>query len=143
MTLITVRGIPAPQGSKRAFANKRTGKIVVMEQLADRVKSWRQAVIDAAEGSGFSEGPLVLSVSFYLPRPKGHYRTGKRAGELRESAPPFPQGMPDLDKLLRSTMDALTAAGCWRDDAQVVMIDAAKCYADRILPGATISIKEA
>jgi Holliday junction resolvase RusA-like endonuclease len=126
--VITVHGQPAPQGSKRAFAIRKggipTGRVAVIESSHDRVKSWRQAVIDAALGLERQtwplEGPLRLGIVFALPRPKGHYGSGKNAGKIRDSAPRFPIGMPDLSKLLRSTEDALTDAGIWRDDAQVV-----------------------
>jgi len=129
MTTIRVHGTPAPQGSKRAFAHKNTGRIVVVEQQHARVKSWRQAVIGAAGGTGFGDGPIMLTVTFWLNRPKGHYGTGRNAGKLKASAPRFPASMPDLDKLLRATMDALTAAGCWTDDSQVICCSAAKYYA--------------
>jgi hypothetical protein len=51
--VITVYGTPAPQGSKRAFAVRGkggapTGRVAVIESSHDRVKSWRQAVVDAA-----------------------------------------------------------------------------------------------
>ena len=127
--VITVPGRPAPQGSKRAFAVRGkggvpTGRVAVIESSHDRVKSWRAAVIDAVTGLGDPgwplEGPLKLGLVFALPRPKGHYRTGKNASQLRDSAPRFPAGMPDLSKLLRATEDALTDAGVWRDDSQVV-----------------------
>jgi Holliday junction resolvase RusA-like endonuclease len=129
--IITVHGQPAPQGSKRAFAIRKggipTGRVAVIESSHDRVKSWRQAVIDAALAKGLDGphdwpllGPLRLGIVFALPRPKGHYGTGKNATKIRDSAPRYPAGMPDLSKLLRSTEDALTDAGIWRDDAQVV-----------------------
>lgn len=56
-------------------------------------------------------------VTFHLPRPKGHYRTGANAHLLRDSAPEQPSVKPDLDKLVRSTMDGLSEAGVWHDDA--------------------------
>ncbi|MGH3220041.1 MAG: RusA family crossover junction endodeoxyribonuclease [Streptosporangiaceae bacterium] len=126
--IINVHGQPAPQGSKRAFAIRKngipTGRVAVIESSHDRVKSWRQAVVDAALNLDTTtwpiSGPLRLGIIFALPRPKGHYRTGKNANQLRDSAPQYPDRMPDLSKLLRSTEDALTDAGIWRDDAQVV-----------------------
>jgi crossover junction endodeoxyribonuclease RusA len=152
---ITVYGTPAPQGSKRAFAVRGkggvpTGKVAVIESSHDRVKSWRQAVIDAAQearprwGGAFTPGmPLELTVAFWLKRPKGHYRTGKNAHLLRELAPLHPAGMPDLSKLIRSTEDALTAVGIWGDDAQVVTCSAAKVWCPRDhAPGAHITIRE-
>lgn len=150
MITITVYGTPAPQGSKRAFAVRGkggvpTGRIAVIESSHDRVKSWRQAIIDAALGSDWlpMAGPLVLEMTFFMPRPKGHHRTGRNAHQLRDSAPARPDGKPDLSKLLRATEDALTDAGIWRDDAQVVEYALlAKCYADYRPPGATITIAQ-
>ena len=157
--VITVFGKPAPQGSKRAFAVRGkggvpTGRVAVIESSHDRVKSWSQAVIDAAVGldelhSWPLEGPLKIGLIFALPRPKGHYRTGRNASQLRDSAPRFPAGVPDLSKLLRATEDALTDAGVWRDDAQVVAYSRlekvyAGHYGDHALttPGAMISITQ-
>jgi len=79
---------------------------------------------------------------FFLARPKSHYRTGRNADRLRENAPRRPAKMPDLSKLVRATEDALTDAGLWRDDAQVVEISAMKYWADSRPPGAVIVIQE-
>jgi Holliday junction resolvase RusA-like endonuclease len=149
---IRVLGRPAPQGSKRAFVIRggpRKGQAAVIESSHDRVKSWRQAVLDEARavagrcGMRALDGPLIVSMIFYLPRPKGHYRTGKNAHLLRDSAPAYPAGKPDTGKLARSTEDALTDAVIWRDDAQIVDSNLAKRYADGIPPGVVITIREA
>jgi crossover junction endodeoxyribonuclease RusA len=139
----TVHGTAAPQGSKRAFV--RAGRAHLVESSDARVKSWRGAVVDAALGAVAEPfpGPAAVTVTFRLKRPKGHYRTGKNSALLRDSAPAYPAGTPDLDKLLRATMDGLTAAGAWRDDAQVVIVTAAKLWADDGLPGADITIRTA
>ena len=145
----TVYGTPAPQGSKRAFVGK-SGRAHVIESSHDRVKSWRQAVIDQVRSDGWilppfpHIGPLEVEMTFDLKRPKGHYRTGKNAHLLRDSAPAYPAGTPDLSKLARSTEDALTEAGLWADDAQVVRYTVlAKRWADAPrLPGAVITIRE-
>lgn len=147
---ITVYGTPAPQGSKRAFAVRGkggipTGRIAVIESSHDRVKSWRQAVVDAAGAVRPAEpirGPLTAAMVFYVPRPKSHYRSGKNAHLLKPGAPKYPAKMPDLSKLLRATEDALTDVGMWADDAQVIAYTSlAKKYAgpDRP-PGAFIGI---
>lgn len=152
----TAYGQPAPQGSKRAFAVRGkggipTGRIAVIESSHDRVKSWRQAVIDAALSAVDTRalaaelpltGPLQFGVTFVLPRPKSHYRTGRNAHLLRDSAPVWPAGKPDCSKLLRSTEDALTDAGIWQDDAQIVNYTSlAKVFGSAGIPaGALISI---
>jgi Holliday junction resolvase RusA-like endonuclease len=154
---ITVYGTPAPQGSKRAFATRGkggipTGRIAVIESSHDRVKSWRQAVIEAADKAMADyatpafplRGALELQMIFYLARPRSHYRTGRNAELLRASAPDYPVKPPDTSKLARATEDALTDVGVWADDAQVVRYALlAKYYALPIArPGAFIGICE-
>jgi Holliday junction resolvase RusA-like endonuclease len=84
-------------------------------------------------------GPLRIEVTFAFPRPKGHYRTGRYAGELRDSSPVFCSTRPDLDKLLRALGDAITGIVVV-DDAQVVAVDATKVYGS---PGALITVGSA
>lgn len=144
---IHVVGLPAPQGSKKGFIAG--GRAVVVDDNKPRLRTWRQDVKEAALGAQelhtFPEpwtpmaGPLELDVTFLMPRPKHHYRTGRNAHLLRDAAPPRPAGKPDVDKLLRSTLDALTAAGLYRDDSQVVTLTGRKVYTTGH-PGAVISI---
>lgn len=118
-----VYGTPAPQGSKKAFINARTGRAQVKEQLAERINSWRADVRQTGldhriEDLGLLDAPLVVDLIFTFMRPKNHYGTGRNATVLKPSAPPRPAGMPDLSKLARSTEDALTAV-LWKDDARI------------------------
>jgi Holliday junction resolvase RusA-like endonuclease len=130
---IVVYGQPAPQGSKRGFINKWTKRVVLVES-SDKVKPWREAVkmeaLQMRNGPPI-DGPISVSMVFTFNRPQGHYRTGKNANLLRDSAPKRPSGTPDLSKLIRSTEDALTDAGVWKDDARVVEYTrVAKVYVD-------------
>ena len=147
---IIVLGTPAPQGSKHGFAVKRkgayTGKVAQVES-SKKVKPWRQdvkyAALDAmadVEHWTPMTGAIVLEVKFRLPRPKGHYGTGRNVGIVKPGQPFRPNVRPDIDKLLRSTFDALGEAGVWCDDAQVVSARTSKVYADVGLPGATIKV---
>ena len=137
-----VNGIPAPQGSKRHVGNG------IMVESSKAVGPWREAVraecqraIEAG-GTPVMDGPVGLTVRFFLPRPKGHFGTGRNVDRLRPSAPDWPAGKPDADKLLRAVLDALTAGGAWRDDAQVVLIDCGKHYvAGPLGPGARITVR--
>lgn len=65
------------------------------------------------------DGPLRLALTFFRPRPKGHYGTGRNAGVLKDSAPDFPTTKPDGLKLARSVEDALTGV-VYLDDALIV-----------------------
>jgi crossover junction endodeoxyribonuclease RusA len=137
--VVEVVGVPAPQGSKRHVGRG------VMVESSKRVKPWREAVKWAVlEQHGAGEpldGALELVITFRLPRPASHYRSGANAHLLRDSAPRWPATRPDVDKLQRSTLDALGEAGVWRDDSQVVRVVATKAYADRDRPaGALITV---
>lgn len=111
-----VAGEPAPQGSK-------TGRVVngrvVMFEASAKVKPWRKAVVEAAQQyAGMIDGePVEVTLSFNMVKPK----TSKRL---------FPTVKPDLDKLIRSTLDGLTTSGIYPDDSHVVAIGAAKHYAE-------------
>jgi crossover junction endodeoxyribonuclease RusA len=82
------------------------------------------------------DGPVEISMTFFLDRPKNQYRTGKHAAELRPDAQMFPASMPDVDKLARLILDALTGIA-WKDDGQVVILTAIKRYADTAPCGIT------
>jgi crossover junction endodeoxyribonuclease RusA len=92
---------------------------------------WRRKVTAyamEAKGQPSISGPMGIALSFYLKRPKNHYRTGKNAHLLTDAAPARPSSSPDLDKLIRSILDSLTDAQVWLDDGQVVFISATKWW---------------
>lgn len=142
-----VAGTPAPQGSKRHVGGGR------MVEMSKAVGPWREAVRAEAqrlqrpeEGiediGTFLPGALSVTVVFVLKRPASHYRTGRNAHLLRDAAPPFPAGRPDVDKLARAVLDGLVTGGVMADDGQVVSLSAAKVYArDGEAPGAIIEVE--
>lgn len=145
-----VEGTPTPQGSKKAFArtNKDTGKttVTLVESAGERLKVWRAEIVAAAmvakvkAGWGPANGPVVVDLVFYLPRPKAHYGSGRNAGVLKDSSPAVPTTKPDGDKLTRAALDALTTAAVYRDDSQVVDVRARKRFADGREPGARVTV---
>lgn len=133
-----VFGVPGAQGSK---VRTKHG----MRESSKKVAPWRQDVVAAARQAiahtvGFETftGPVAVRVTFYLPRPKSHYRSGAHAGELKLLAPVWVTTKPDGDKVLRSTFDALTTAGVWRDDSLAVKFGGEKLYDS--LPGAFVRV---
>ena len=127
---ISVEGIPGPQGSKRHVGGGR------MIESSKAVGPWRDAVAWAATAAARKarwqtlDGPVLVSVFFYLNPPQ-------RMPKGRT----HPTVKPDLDKLARSTLDALTTAAVFRDDAQVVVLNVSKHYAHEQHPaGADIYI---
>lgn len=57
MIRVTVPGIPAPGGSKKAFRHAATGKIIVMD-TCNRNKSWRDTVASFALEAMVGQRPL-------------------------------------------------------------------------------------
>lgn len=125
---IVVYGDPAPQGSK-SFKGTFTGKDgrthAKLAESSKRVAPWRQDVKAASESEILRyddwvplDCPLLLVVVFTLPAPQS----------LPKRRASYPSKLPDLSKLVRSTEDALTAAGVWKDDARVVECRALKTY---------------
>lgn len=157
MIRFTVHGQPATAGSKRGFYNAKAKRVIITDDSA-KSRPWKALVADAAiqamqTADGHSRileqrpllgGPLAVTFTFHLPRPKGHY--GARG--LRPSAPPFPAVKPDLLKLARAVEDALTGI-CWRDDAQIVTETIVKRYGEparcdvEIRPADELAIAEA
>jgi Holliday junction resolvase RusA-like endonuclease len=134
-----IPGIPAPGGSKRFFGR---GRVV---DDCKRNPKWRRLV--AAEARKQYHGvslaaPLIVLMTFYLPRPKCHFGTGKNAGRLLGGAPALPIVKPDLTKFVRSTEDALTGI-LWDDDAKIVSQSNAKVYADCRGPGVEVVVQRA
>lgn len=162
--VLRVVGLPAPQGSKKAWVNKATGRAQMREQSGDRISLWRQDVKAAAQEwvDGYRDtvcdhdyapcpfcvwnpldGPLRVEVTFLFPRPKSHYRTGANAHLLRDAAPAYPtsRATGDIDKLCRATCDALVVAGMFADDSQIADLHAEKRYNDVLQPGAIITLR--
>lgn len=110
-----ILGDPAPQGSKRHLGNG------VMVESSRKVKPWRAAVAwearAAAKGIPVT-GPVRAHLDFFLRRPKSAKRNCLQ-----------PTTRPDIDKLVRSTLDGLTGGGLFVDDSQVVTLSAEKHYA--------------
>lgn len=65
-------------------------------------------------------GPIRIAVSFVMPRPNSHYRTGAKADHLKDSAPRWHTSKPDMDNLFKGLKDALKGVA-WGDDSQVAL----------------------
>lgn len=137
---IDVRGTPRPQGSMRLHTLP-GGKTAARYPAV--VYAWRAQVQQAVaqlDAEPFL-GAVELRLGFDLARPVGHFGTGRNRDLVKASAPSYPTVAPDLDKLTRCVADSITDAGLWKDDAQVVVIYAAKRYVTT-RPGVLIIVQE-
>lgn len=125
---LNVEGTPVPQGSKSAWVNKATSRAVMFDQNTKKLAPWRETVHTAAsvlfKGDRVDDVAVVVILEFRMPRPA----SVKRA---------FPHVKPDVDKLARAVLDALTGV-VFKDDSQVVSLQASKVYSDR--PGVLVRV---
>ena len=123
MIHFVVFGHPEPQGSTKAFIPKGWSRAVITTDNA-KLKPWRQQLSASAEVALAENGGELLAkpagvrlaVCFYFEKPASVSR--KRL---------LPSVKPDIDKLTRALMDALTGT-IFEDDAQVTDIVVAKRY---------------
>lgn len=122
-----IRGVPPTQGDKFAVGGR------VIEQKHTRIKAWRRMITVAIRQSTWRQipGPTSVRLIFWLPRPGSHYRTGRYAGLLKPDAPQLCTSKPDVDKLARAVLDALTQCQAIGDDALVVDLAVSKRYCDQ------------
>jgi Holliday junction resolvase RusA-like endonuclease len=144
-----VFGVAVAKGSARSFGFLlrdhagqpvigKNGKPIIRTATTNanpKTKGWEQLVREQAQtvaAAGVFVGPVVLTVTFRLPRPQS---LPKRSVHHTKK--------PDVDKLVRATNDALTGV-LYIDDSQVVDLHARKCYAAiGATPSAHITVEEA
>jgi Holliday junction resolvase RusA-like endonuclease len=154
MTTITFTHIGKPQskGAHTSFIpRRRDGSMVTRrdgapmvvtkdtnpkQEQAQRDLATTALVARSEAGEGVWLSPVVVTMRFYFDRNKGHYGTGRNAGVIKESAPAHPVTAPDLDKLERQVLDALTGV-IVRDDQQVVQALSSKHYVEGDQPART------
>ena len=129
-----------PKAQPRAKACSRGG--FVRMYTPTTAKAWKALVTAGAQSAdGFPKtpclAPIACSMSFFMARPK-------RLLRKKDPEEPLPcPKKPDLDNLVKAVYDALTTAGVWKDDAQVVRSDACKMYcAKGDEPEAIIQVSE-
>jgi Holliday junction resolvase RusA-like endonuclease len=104
---------------------------------------WKASVAESLqEYRGVAlEGRIWINLEFRMLRPKSHFGTGRNAEVLKKQAPEHHIQTPDIDNLVKSTMDAITNINLWRDDCQVDNIIARKIWVDSD-PGVNLIIEQ-
>ena len=106
---------PRSQGSMTAVYNRRLGVSRVRHSNAPALQLWRNLIREAARNADAKlwTGPIGMHMVFGIKAP-----LDRRHG--------YPKA-PDIDKLVRGVLDALTNL-CYLDDSQVVKLDAQKVW---------------
>lgn len=130
-----ISGTPKGQPRPRAFA--RGNRAAVYDP--GTAEGWKGQIALAVQGllpPAPIAGPVYVSITFYLPRPKRLMRKKDPDEEIPHT------GKPDLDNLVKAVFDALTQVGLWEDDSQVYSSVVHKVYvAKGGRPGAGIMVK--
>lgn len=140
--LYSIRANGRPKGQPRPRAFSRGGRAAVYDP--GTAEGWKGDVAVACkelEGAAIF-APLSVTLTFYMPRPKGHYR---KNGTLTPSAPVFMHASkPDADNLAKAVLDALTNIRAWLDDDQVCELTVRKYWEQPNThpPGCMIRISE-
>lgn len=139
MIAFRVDGIPVPQGSARPFKTNRMQFPILTYDNKAALLPWREAVRAAAlraRKNGLLEGAVRVHVTFELLSPKARPKILRTTKQRARWA--YPAHKPDLDKLTRAILDALTGA-LFRDDGQVVSLELHKVFSDS--PGADVTVE--
>lgn len=132
-----VPGEPKTAGSKRAFMPRGWSRPIIVDDCK-KGKDWRGDVkrfaAEAFDGEALLDGPLNVSLTFTMRRPKHHYRSN---GQLKENAPALHTSKPDVLKMARAVEDALTGV-IWKDDSQIAVECLTKRYGEK--PGCQVTI---
>lgn len=113
----TIEGRCPTKGSTYSFAHPKTGKIVTLPMnatLKDWTKAARLQALAAKVPMLHKPEGVALEVRVEFVKPKSTKATA-------------PTVRPDLDKLLRAVLDALTGIA-YQDDSQVVQVTTSKVY---------------
>lgn len=113
-------------GHARAYTPAKTanyeGVVATFALKAKAESKWDE---DAAAS------PIRVMVTAMFSRPKRLLERFKKTNALRhacEGRMPH-ASRPDLDNVVKAVLDGLNRCGIWRDDSQVVSIEASKWYA--------------
>ena len=89
------------------------------------------------------EGPLRMRLYFKIQRPKSHFGTGRNSKTIKDGMPKYAKSRPDIDNYIKFVMDALGKGRFFKDDSQIVMLEAYKMYVPQFDvggPGTDITI---
>ena len=111
--------------------------------IYDDPKSAKAKLLFAVEARQYAPEKLIdqairVDTTFYMPRPKSHYGTGRNSDKLKDSAPTFHIKKPDRDNFDKLVLDALTGV-IWTDDSIVCKGFIEKVYARK--PRVEVKIK--
>jgi crossover junction endodeoxyribonuclease RusA len=122
-----VTGTPRPQGSKKAFVIR--GKAILVDASEGNYE-WRRIVTQELANDPDLvryKGAVNVSLAFFMEKAKSN-----KTNLMTQK--------PDIDKLARSVLDAMTNAELIEDDSKVVYLNITKTWATEQSPGVLIHV---
>jgi Holliday junction resolvase RusA-like endonuclease len=117
-----------PKAQPRPKAARRGKNIIIYNP--DTADTWKALIKhQTAESPRYSDA-VKITLTFYLERPKSHYRTGKFSHILKGTAPEHHTQKPDIDNLEKAVLDALVVGGTLKDDSIVVEFPTKKKWSE-------------
>ena len=107
--------------------------MTTLSEVSKGLKPWeaavkKQAKLKMASEPAPWEGPIRMTMIFFMKRPMAHFGSGKNAGVIKERyVDALPLKVPDLSKLFRAAEDGLNEV-VFNDDCQVVEMVSKKFY---------------
>jgi len=136
---IYVPGVPRAQPRIKAFARGNHAHVYTPQGPH---QEWKQIVKDTAKKVAPPlplKGAIEINLTFFMPRPKSHYRTGKNSNKLKDNAPKLWHiQKPDKDNLEKLVLDALKEIEFFHDDCQICIGSTKKLWANDTIPGGAI-----
>lgn len=123
-----VPGKCQPKGSTKSFRSATTGHVMTLsdnDKLAPWATDVKFAALKEMNGAPPTESAVAIELDFQMARPKSRKRDLNMVTK------------PDVDKLIRATLDAM-AGVVFADDKQVTEVHAHKFYSER--PGVNVRV---
>ena len=118
---LVVLGEPMSQARPKFQSRDRNGKPLDFVRTRDPSANAKRDFLAMVQEKAPTKpllGPLRVDCYFYYAHLSGHYRTGKYAGILKESAPVWKDTGKDRDNCDKFVLDALEGV-FFRNDSQV------------------------
>ena len=126
-----------PEALKRHQMFRHKGKLISVNPSAKKEDDFL-ALAHQNRPEKPIDSAVSLTVDFFFPRPKSHYKTGKNSNVLKENAPKMHTKRPDIDNLIKFIADSLNGV-FWTDDSIIYHIFSGKFYSES--PRTEIDIK--
>jgi len=143
-----IEGVPRPQPRHSVATRGKHAHAYIPTKHP--IHEWKEHVrLSAAHAMDLAGAPiwegkaLRIEMTFYLPRPKHHWGTGKNRRKLKASAPKWPLGsIGDWDNYAKAPQDAMEGI-VFKDDCAICSGAVEKRYCGKgMTPGAKVLVRE-